>query len=600
MQTLLGQLGDGQLLGDVDVGQLKQAALAVALFEVVHNDIQQRRRQQRAHNGQIGGDGVHDADDLALGRVGGNVQHIEVGVGVERQRFRFIEALGAHGTLGLVVRLLLGSQTAGGDLRCLQEGRLDMLVAVFADDFLRQIRLADLNVLTPAGRGDLHGVAVGFQGDGKLQTGENIQNRIGRHGDAQNSVDAADFCGELLALARGTGRAVKVGGGDLAAAQLLDQVQGACHTQLGGILGDALLVMAGSVGVLTQTAGGLADIVAGKLGAFKQQLGGAVLDLAVQTAHNTGQCHGLGAVADDKVIGGQGELFFVKGGDLLAVLGAAHDDLAAFQRVHIKGVHRLTDFQHNVVGDVHNVGDAAQPAQCQPAAHPARGLAGGDVVNIMTDVARAKVGRFHGDGQARLGGFADGVVRCGHLQRLAQHGGNLTRNAQNALAVGAVGGDGNIKNIIIQPHNILNGGAGYGVLGQIQQTVYLGTGVQVVIQTQLGAAAQHTVGLDAHKGLCLDFNAAGQRRAVQRRGGVHTGVNIGSAGGNLDIVTVIAAIHLADVQVGALLRDTLGDNADNDLADLAAEVDEFLDLKAAVKQLALQLLGGDVDIYILL
>ena len=65
-------------------------------------------------------------------------------------------------------------------------------------------------------------------------------------------------------------------------------------------------------------------------------------------------------------------------------------------------------------------------------------------------------------------------------------------------------------------------------------------------------------------------------------------------------MTVIAAIHLADVQVGTLLRDTLGDNADNDLADLAAEVDEFLDLKAAVKQLALQLLGGDVDIYILL
>ena len=218
----------------------------------------------------------------------------------------------------------------------------------------------------------------------------------------------------------------------------------------------------------------------------------------------------------------------------------------------------------------------------------------------MSDVARAKVGRFHGDGQARLGGFADGVVRCGHLQRLAQHGGNLTRNAQNALAVGAVGGDGNIKNVIVKPHNILDGGAGYGVLGQVQQTVYLSAGVQVIIQTQLGAAAQHTVGLDAHKGLCLDFNAAGQRGAVQRGGRVHTGVNIGSAGGDLDIVTVIAAIHLADVQVGALLRDTLGDNADNDLADLAAEVDEFLDLKAAVKQLALQLLGGDVDIYILL
>ena len=498
------------------------------------------------------------------------------------------------------MRLLLGGQTAGGDLRRFQEGRLDMLVAVFADDFLRQIRLADLDVLTPAGRNDLHGVAVGLQGDLKLQTVQDIQNRIGRHGDAQNTVDAADFCGEMLALARGTGRAVKVGGGDLAAAQLLDQVQGARHAQFGGILGDALFVMAGGIGVLAQTAGGLADVVAGELGAFKQQLGGAVLDLAVQAAHNTGQRHGLGAVADDKVVGGQGELFFVQGGDLLAVLGAAHDDLAAFQRVHIKGVHRLTDLQHDIVGDVHNVGNAAQPAQGQPAAHPARGLAGGDVVHIVADVARAQVRGLHSDGQARLGGLADGVVRCGHLQRLAQHGGNLTRNAQNALAVGAVGGDGDIKDIVVKPHNVLNGGAGYGVLGQIQQTVYLGAGVQVIIQAQLGAAAQHTVGLDAHKGLCLDFNAAGQRGAVQRGGSVHTGVNVGGTGGNLDVVTVIAAIHLADVQVGTLLRDTLGDNADNDLADLAAEVDKFLDLKAAVKQLALQLLGGDVDIYILL
>ena len=81
---------------------------------------------------------------------------------------------------------------------------------------------------------------------------------------------------------------------------------------------------------------------------------------------------------------------------------------------------------------------------------------------------------------------------------------------------------------------------------------------------------------------------------------MHTGVDIGGTGGNLDIVTVIPAIYLADVQVGTLLRDTLGDNADNDLADLAAEVDKFFDLKAAVKQLVLQFLGGDIDIYILL
>ena len=117
--------------------------------------------------------------------------------------------------------------------------------------------------------------------------------------------------------------------------------------------------MAGGIGVLAQAAGGLADVVAGELGALEEQLGGAVFDLAVQAAHNAGQGNGLGTIADDQVIGGQLEVLLVQGGDLLTILGAADDDLAAFQRVHIEGVHRLADLQHDVVGDVNDVGDAA-------------------------------------------------------------------------------------------------------------------------------------------------------------------------------------------------------------------------------------------------
>ena len=65
-------------------------------------------------------------------------------------------------------------------------------------------------------------------------------------------------------------------------------------------------------------------------------------------------------------------------------------------------------------------------------------------------------------------------------------------------------------------------------------------------------------------------------------------------------MAVLAAVNLADVQMGALLRDTLGHNTDNDLGDLAAEVDQLLDLKAAAKELVLKLLRGDVDVNILL
>ena len=52
----------------------------------------------------MGGNGVQDTDDLALRRVSGNVQHVEVSVGVEGQRLGLVEALGTHGALGLGLR----------------------------------------------------------------------------------------------------------------------------------------------------------------------------------------------------------------------------------------------------------------------------------------------------------------------------------------------------------------------------------------------------------------------------------------------------------------------------------------------------------------
>ena len=71
--------------------------------------------------------------------------------------------------------------------------------------------------------------------------------------------------------------------------------------------------------------------------------GGGIFNFAVQAAHDTRQRNGLGAVADDEVVGRQGEFFFVQRCDLLAVFGAADEDLAAFQRVHVEGVHGLAN-----------------------------------------------------------------------------------------------------------------------------------------------------------------------------------------------------------------------------------------------------------------
>ena len=141
--------------------------------------------------------------------------------------------------------------------------------------------------------------------------------------------------------------------------------------------------------------------------------------------------------------------------------------------------------------------------------------------------------------------------------------------------------------------------AGNGILGQVQQTVHLGTGIQVIVQTQFLAAAEHTVGFHAHQGLCLDLDAAGQRGAIQSGGRVHARVNVGRTGGDLDIMAVVTAIHLADVQVGTLLGHTFGNDTHDHLVNIGGQIDQFLHLKAAVKELAFQFLGGDVDLYIL-
>ena len=262
-------------------------------------------------------------------------------------------------------------------------------------------------------------------------------------------------------------------------------------------------------------------------------------------------------------------------------------------------MHGLADLQHDVVGNVHHVGDAAQAAQRQLTAHPAGRGARRDVVHVVADIPRAEIRRFHRDGKARVGGVGLGIVQGGHLQGLVQHGGHFPGDAQDALAVGTVGGDGDIKDIVVQPHHLLDGRAGDGVLGQVQQAVHLGAGIEVLVEAQFLAAAEHAVGFHTHQRFCLDLDPAGQRGAVQGGGGVHARVNVGRTGGDLDIVAVLAAIHLADVQVGALLRNALGDHTHNNLVDIGGQIDELLHLKATVEEFFLQLLGGDINVYIL-
>src|SRR5690606_3604222 len=50
----------------------------------------------------------------------------------------------------------------------------------------------------------------------------------------------------------------------------------------------------------------------------------------------------------------------------------AHDEGTAGERRRVIGVHRLVEFEHQVVGDINHVVDAAHAYRCQPFAQPFR------------------------------------------------------------------------------------------------------------------------------------------------------------------------------------------------------------------------------------
>ena len=226
-------------------------------------------------------------------------------------------------------------------------------------------------------------------------------------------------------------------------------MQGTGQAQLRRVAVHALLVTGRRITVLAQSAAGLAHAVAGKSGTLEQQAGGIFVHAGVGTTHDAGQCHRLFGVADDQVIGVQGEFLLIQGDDLFAIVGTAHVDGAAGDLVQVKGVHGLAHFQQGVVGDIHHIADGAQAAQSQMALHPAGRLAHADVADIVCHIARAQVGRFHLDGDGRIRLADSFVVHGGHVQRLAEDGGHLAGDAQHGLAVGTVCGDGDVEDVVI-------------------------------------------------------------------------------------------------------------------------------------------------------
>ena len=87
----------------------------------------------------------------------------------------------------------------------------------------------------------------------------------------------------------------------------------------------------------------------------------------------------------------------------LARASAAHDDLAAGDRVGVVGVHRLPELVHDVVRDVDDRADRAHPGGDEPALHPVGRRAVRDAVEPARREARVELGLLDADADVGRG-----------------------------------------------------------------------------------------------------------------------------------------------------------------------------------------------------
>ena len=204
----------------------------------------------------------------------------------------------------------------------------------------------------------------------------------------------------------------------------------------------------------------------------------------------------------------------VERGELLALAGQPDGDRPG-DGVAVEGVHRLTELEHHVVGDVDGQRDAAHARLGQPAAQPPRARRG----------RVEPLHRDHGEAVAAVGvgdrdlprGLARPDGRGGRARvapRRGQPGAHLARDAAHGQAVAAVGRDRQLDDDVVQTCDRAGGRARRRDVGAVVPE-HQDAGV-VVADAELADRADHPVG-DAVVGLPRgDLEAAREHGPGQR------------------------------------------------------------------------------------
>ena len=513
----------GQAVGPLEVGaaQLIELRGGVAEAVVPGQDLQQGGEDGGAHDGGILAQGVQDLQGVPEGGVLGEIDLVVVAGGDEGVGDDLVVPGGAAEIAHPVLGLLGGVEApalgeAGG------QGIRDGVVAVEAGDFLRDVGVV-LHVGAPGG--DQDGVPLQAEAQGEEDAAHLVLGDVG----AQEAVDL----GGLQLHGDGGG----ILGDDihdavhhLAGPQELHQLAGPLDG-LHGVHGiQALLIAGGGVRAHVQGGGGAADGGAVEIGGLKEHHGGVAHDLAVGAAHDAGHADGLFLIADAEHGGGQLALISVQGLDGLALPGGADDDVAALHAGEVEGVHGLAVLQHHVVGDVHDVVDGPDAGVAQPLAHPGGGGLDPDVLHEAGGVAGAEVGVLDVD----VHGVCDGAAAAPdlggvELQGLAEGGAGLPGKADDAEAVGAVGGDLKLHHVVVETQDGGDVVAGLGaVLVEDEDAVRDAVGELRLLGVKVGEGADGVgLGVIGHEVALVEVGTGGLRLRLAAAGVQLHGVAVG-------------------------------------------------------------------------
>ena len=232
-------------------------------------------------------------------------------------------------------------------------------------------------------------------------------------------------------------------------------------------------------------------------------------DHGVLTAHDTGNAHGLVCIADHEHGAVHGALLAVQGGEFLAILCPADDDLMTGDGIQIISVHGLAVLFHDVVGDIYHVIDGTDAMGRQPSLHPHRRRCKFDVLYHPGTVSGAEIFvlYLHFDVVVHILAVAClGDHR--RIEILVEGGCCLSCQTDDGETVNPVGSDLVLYHHVMQAQRLDGVTAHNRIISENIDAVLRCLRVHISAGAQLLDGAEHTVGLHAAQLAFFDLDAA--------------------------------------------------------------------------------------------